>query len=239
MNATLNNNKELEEVFHAVEYPLTMDEISGEISGRGFFPGATGIIDPSKKLSDLDYLVLGQDQDTKRGFDRSVKEGNEEYTPTWKKMKALFETASIDMENCFFTNALLGVRSSEKKNTGKSPGFKSYEFVQACLSVLQKEIEVQKPKAIICLGLAPLNVLKYFSKALFARTLLIEGYQSLDENDLGLIKSVPFEVEGSPKIDVAIIVHPSYRHLNAKNRIFQGKKGDEAELEILKQIRVL
>ena len=91
MNRTLEDNPVLKEVFNQVVYPNgVMQRIEGGIDGNGFFPGASGIIDQDKRLSDCEYLVLGQDQDTLAGYNKSCEKGNERYTPTWRNMKILF-----------------------------------------------------------------------------------------------------------------------------------------------------
>ncbi len=113
--------KKLREELSKIKFPDSlMEMVSGEIEGNGFFPGASGLYKNSKDLMDREIMILGQDQDTKKGFLRSVKKENEEDTPTWKNLIEYLEEAEIKLENCFFTNCIPAVRKNSRTNTGKS-----------------------------------------------------------------------------------------------------------------------
>ena len=143
---------ELEQLKSKVEqlnYPPTMLKINGEIEGVGFFPGATGIIGASKKISERAIMILGQDQDNEIGFKKSVKEGNEQYSKTWEYLGKLLQSAEIAEEDCFFTNSIMGIRKDTKSNSGFSPAFKDSVFINACLDFLTFQIATQRPLSLI------------------------------------------------------------------------------------------
>ena len=70
------------------------------------------------------------------------------------KIKDTLRNAEIPGERYFFTNAYLGLRTSSK-STGRSPGASNLEFKQACRAFLAYQVELQKPRLIVCLGHEP------------------------------------------------------------------------------------
>lgn len=229
--------KKLRDKVDKIHHPEEIvKKINGEIRGAGFFPGSNGLIDSSQEVQGKEFMILGQDQDNEAGFNKSVKEGNEEYTPTWKNLLPLLNSANIQTGNCFFTNCLLGIRKNRDSNTGKSPSLKDTAFLKDCLSLLEFQINLQRPKAIICLGLIPITLLGYLSKDLHLKFILIEDFKEIDKRGLAVNKEIKFNSILDYRATIGVLTHPSFRRLNAKQRKFSGFVGNEAEIQILKNI---
>jgi len=234
MNSNDESVKELQKVVLELKYPNSMRMVCGEIKGIGFFPGAigNGISNLTTSIFKRKIMVLGQDQDNAKGFNNSINEGNEIYSPTWKQMTMLFLKAGIEISECFFTNSIMGIRSQSQKNTGKSPAFDDNVFMQECINILKEQIRLQQPNFIICLGLSPLKVLSCLSQEMTHGLVGIESFAVLDQNDKAVFKSI--DIAGA-NIKVITIVHPSYRHLNIKHRRLPYRNSNDPEVELLKR----
>src|SRR5436190_14192725 len=104
---------------------------TGAITGMGFFPCAWGGVESETAIRGRPIMVLGQDQDNRNGLERSVRKGNEVYSPSWRNLLALLAKAGIGPEGWFFTNLIMGVRES-KRNTSPSPALANPAFNRGC-----------------------------------------------------------------------------------------------------------
>ncbi|GAB4491665.1 MAG: hypothetical protein OHK0019_12190 [Saprospiraceae bacterium] len=220
---------EIRNQIKAIQHPLDMAKVNGEIEGNGFFPGASGTSDGFQK-KEKPILILGQDQDREEGFEKSKGKKGEEYTPTWKHLQMVLEEGGITLEDCFFTNCLLGVRKSASINTGKSPGFADPRFVAECAELLRSEIEFFQPKIILCLGLIPFRFLGLLSGEVLRRSVCIDEFKELDEWEFQLTQE---ESLLNHPVQIVVLCHPSYRNLNAKHRKYKEFRGEEAEKQLL------
>lgn len=229
--------QQLRQKVNAIIHPSSMKKINGEIAGLAFFPGGSGLVGGTTKIADRPIMVLGQDFDTEKGFSRSKAKGNEAHTPTWINLKALFAQADIDLADCFFTNCILGVRTNESSNVGKSPAIYDPVFLKQCLELLAFQINLQRPKGIICLGLIPLKLLCYLSKELHLVHIGLDTFKEIDQSRMSVCKEV--EIQGIKDFHMTVIAltHPSYRKLNAHRRHYKHFKGDRAEIEMLKELK--
>lgn len=218
----------------SLEYPIGMEKMDSRITGAGFFPGASGASDNFEKVQ-KSIMILGQDQDNEIGFKKSLIKKDETYTPTWRHLKSLFEKSGISMEDCFFTNCIPAVRIS-KTNTGKSPAFQDPGFVEQCAMLLAEQIQIIEPKLIICLGLIPFKFFGLLSREILLRGVCTDGYTVLDEWKFNVVENVGLNDLSNYTVTMAVICHPSYRALNVKYRIYQDKKGEDAEVQMLKDL---
>jgi uracil-DNA glycosylase family 4 len=150
---------------------------------------------------------------------------------TGKILHELLKIAGVPLDDCFFTNALFGVRTGST-NTGSSPGWKDPGFVQRCTDALQLQIQVVRPHAVICLGReAPRLLAQIFPQC---RSWIVVGsFKAIDNSGHALVALTP-PVATVRK--VAILVHPCYRHANVKRRSFGGHTGNAAEMLILQSL---
>lgn len=214
------------------KYPIKMKKILGEIKGIGFFPSAKGIFTPDNTISNKEIMVLGQDGEAELDFKQSINNGQENLNaPTWRNLINLLKESNNTLENCFFTSAIMGIRTGNK-SSGKSPAFRYNNFITFCRNFFVKQLTLQKPKLIIVLGIDPLQVIFPLAKPLY-KWERIKNFENLDKNKLQLLKNVTFEEIPNYKVNIVVITHPRERELNIKRRRFLTYQGNEAEVKLI------
>lgn len=144
-----------------VRTPARLEDL---IPGTAFFPGGHGLWrgplerGPLPKHFPLSpVMFVGHNFDSVRAFNRSLINGGEPTGPFWTKLIAILDAASISPEDCFFTNALMGLKPGSA--TGSMPGVAGYK--KQCLLFLREQVEIVAPRAIVALGA---NAERYVSK---------------------------------------------------------------------------
>jgi len=209
----------------------------GEYSDKeGFFPGYSGNFRIPNEKPRYKYLILGQDLNNREGFKKTTDEGNELKNRTFKNLEAIFKEAKIDLEECFLSNILMGIRNMEK-NTGPSPGLKNREYVQSCLKFLEFQIKTIKPEVIITLGIIPIKLLTVFDQKLHSILNLSNSIQDTDLYTKGIISKFNFDKIPKLNLDIVFLTHPSYYAQNIRHRKKMDKTGREFEKYILDKIK--
>ena len=166
------NTHAFEELFTLLDqfgtYPNGVIKISERIDGTAFFPGGWGLwnTQPHELLPLVPIggsMVLGHNFDSEAGFQRSLRHGSENLkSATWGNLLAFLEQVGISPEQCFFTNAYVGLRAG-KHAMGAFSGARDPEFVCWCRNFLLKQLQLIQPRLIFTLGvyvpgfLAPLS----------------------------------------------------------------------------------
>lgn len=204
------------------------------VAGRGFFATASGSFHDSRidhPIGRRDVMFVGQDwgdiSSTKSLYadvDADMK------SKTALELVSLLTTAAMPFRECFFTNALFGLRQTGSDMNG-SPGWRSSKFVERCADALWLQIQVVTPRAIICLGRnAPDLLVQLFP---LCRRWQGVGFAKIDVNCGGLIRlDMPI---GSVR-RLAILTHPSLRRSNVGRRRYGGKSGNAAEIQLLRDV---
>lgn len=229
-------------------YPTGMVPPPCRIDGTAFFPGGTGLWNssPGRPLPPpptRGVMVLGQDFDSERGFETSLRRGTEvtvtlgvakSANSTWKSLLSLLAAAAIPPEECFFTNSYMGLRVG-KKATGPSPAARDAAFAERCRTFFVQQVKILEPAIVLALGLEVTSFLAPLAAALSgwrrART-----FSQLDEAG-PLVREATFP--GTPFCTVVALTHPSYRALNAKFRRYSDQVGHQAELLMLRHAKDL
>lgn len=224
-----------------LSYPDTMKGVKGEIRGRAFFPGGKGTCDNRESLSNTRIMVLGQDFDSEKNYNLSVKNGQEDINknPTWRNLCAFLTAIEKSPKDCFFTNAIMGVRKCDVA-TGKSPSFKDKKFIQDCQKFFLYQIEIQKPEVIFVLGKYVAEFLAFTFEG-FALTSMdlsswknIKNFATIDEKGNQIKKNIIFN--NGIKTNLVLLTHPSYRPANIHRRSFNNYVGHEAEIKMAQEI---
>jgi len=224
-----------------LSYPHTMKEIKGNIKGRAFFPAGKGTFDNGDSLSNTSIMVLGQDFDSEKNYKISLEKGQEDINknPTWRNLCLFLTAIGKSPEDCFFTNAIMGIRKSDV-STGKSPAFKDQKFIQDCQKFFLYQIEIQKPKVIFVLGKYVAEFLAFSTEG-FALTSMnlsswknIKNFATLDEKGNQIKKDIIFN--NGIKSSLVILTHPSFRPSNIHRRSFNDYAGHEAEINMVQEI---
>jgi hypothetical protein len=195
-----------------------------------FFPGGKGTTDSSDNISGKPFMFVGQDFDCDQGFEatQAIKEEDINKVATWRNIQWVFKTDKIQCKDCFFTNAIMGLRVSDNAS-GKSPAFKDPSFIEENQNFFKKQIQIQKPKVIFALGIHVAKFLSGTSESLL-RLSEIKSFSDLDQKGMALVSHVDFD--GHICV-LAILLHPSFRGPNLRHRSYKGLKRHEAELQLL------
>jgi hypothetical protein len=236
---------ERESRFDGHPYPEGLTGFPGKLRGQGFFPGGDGLWREAAATTGHapfptgGVMILGNDfgcldnpDPRSPGFVQCLAKGYED-PPTWK-IRATLRKATIPGDQCFFTNAYLGLRTSVK-STGLSPGSSNALFKSICRDFFIAQMSLQKPKLIVCLGHEP---------RLFVAPILLPdrhawrkamSFPALDQTcDQILYGSLQ---TGKEELNPALVViaHPSFAWSTHAQypRTFLGQKGEAAEIALL------
>jgi len=208
------------------------------IEETAFFPGGDGLY-KHKNFEKSKIMILGQDFDNEENF-KKAKNHRSEITmpkgnPTWTNLKKILETENkISMQKCFFTNAIMGLRTGDTKNTGRSKAFlkieKNEKFLSDCRKFFIEQLKFQRPKLIIGLG-------AHIPKFLLATSDNLKGLSGItslskigksdkieDRIEENLFKDVVFDGITGYKTNVIFITHPSLYYSNVGKRHERGKE---------------
>jgi hypothetical protein len=217
-----------------IAYPEGVVRVPTLIPGLAFFPGGRGVFQERRELPEFPFrkvMVVGQDFDTLSGFNYSLQQGEEDRgSATWLNLLKLLARVGIPPVVCFYTNAYMGLRETGE-STGPSPGQRSSSFRNECLSFFRRQLELQQPRLILCLGLDAAPFLSLASPTLKAWE--SAQYSKIDAVGAALVTDVRFTDSPQTVPAVALLVHPSYRHANVKWRKYNGLRGDDAEVALL------
>ena len=231
------------------------------LRSTAFFPGGSGLWDtpPNDKLPGClqafhsffvnpnipptmpkkKIMILGNDFGLKDGY-KKVRDNpyeNLNSSSTWRNLLELLHCAGIKPKHCFFTNAYMGLRVAGG-HTGPSPGADDPKFVERCESFfLDKQIAVQKPRLILALGEHSIKFIAKLSSDLDPWKEW-KNFEKLDADGVSYIEKVSFKDSAEQPATVVALVHSSGRKMfdgkNVKDRHYCGKKGEAAELAMLK-----
>ena len=216
-------------------YPDGVIPVPSQIPGLAFFPGGHGVYQ-EEGLFELpafpfyQVMVVGQDFDTLKNFEKSLKRHEENRgVGTWGNLLPLLDRAGIPRAACFFTNAYMGLRATGR-NVGPGVGSRSEAFSATCQSFFLRQLALQQPRLILCLGAQVARFLARCSSDLQAWS--NGSFDSIDSTNSGVLFNVGFN-DGQPVQAVVALVHPSFRPANIGRRRYRDDRGEAAELGLL------
>jgi len=230
-------------------YPDGVVAVPARITGTAFFPGGYGLwnprrIEPPPPLPVGGIMILGHDFHSRAAFERSFEAGGEvtdgprstyRTGSTWRNLLPLLEKAGIRPEECFFTNAYMGLREGDA-TTGRFPGSRDPQFVARCQRFFITQLRAQQPSIILALG----AWVPQFLAPLSAQLSKWRDQRSLDAiDDAGpVVPGTRFDGYDRECVVVAL-THPSLRGPNVRRRRYEKHVGGEAELAMLADARTL
>ncbi len=134
------------------------------IRGTAFFPGGDGLWDPTGAFPRAPVFILGHNFDSVEAFKCSLKRGAEDVdgNATWSELLRWLDHAGVNRADCFFTNALMGIKVGESAGPLCAPP----PYRQQCRSFLAEQLRLTQPSAIVTLGSEAPKVLKSLSPVL-------------------------------------------------------------------------
>ena len=136
--------------------PSGVQRVGAPIDGTAFFPGGHGLwrgTEPHGPLPEFfprnPVMFVGHNFDSVRGYERSRQRGIELIrNTTWAKLLQYIAAAGLSPEECFFTNALMGLQPAT--SVGR---LKTTELFRAeCRQFLSEQVRIVRPRAIAALG---------------------------------------------------------------------------------------
>jgi hypothetical protein len=190
------------------------------IPGTAFFPGGDGLWDPKAEFPAAPVMFLGHNFDSEAAFKRSLERGAEDVygNKTWTTLRRWIECAGLHPTECFFTNALMGLK------VGASSGILSAArpYREQCQAFLAQQIRVVQPRAIVTLGSEAPKLLKLLSRELTAAWSAPGksfSLRTIDHSQSHTVRDVSFQGRscGQEPVDfvvrcpvVVAVTHPSY-----------------------------
>ncbi len=223
---------------HVVEpYPLGVVRPWGRIGGIAFFPGGSGLWGtvPHQSLPPMPIggiMVLGHNFDCETGFAKSLRRDSENLNgPTWRTIRRVLLQAGVALEQCFFTNAYMGLKAGSEP-TGPFPGARNADFVSRCQRFLIEQLRLQQPRLLLTLGKEVPPVLAPLTPELRLAWMGLHTLQEMDQRGVALVDAVRFP-DVPHATAVVALTHPANRTPNVRRRRYQGLEGDAAELALL------
>jgi hypothetical protein len=149
--------------YHPVVRP-TSSTIEGLIQGTACFPGGAGLWRGKRNGGPLPVyfpesplMFVGHNFDSERGYAISLARGGEAEGDFWTRLLRMLESAGLRPAECFFSNALIGLKPG--KAEGEMPSVRGYK--EQCQSFLQRQVEIVRPRAVVALGV---QAIRYVSK---------------------------------------------------------------------------
>lgn len=146
-------------------YPARVREVESEqrIRGTAFFPAGFGLWDPDGVMPVLPprpVVVVGHNFGTVKDFKWAKSRGCE-YSelwpererrgcPTWWNLLTILRGAGVGPEECFFTNALMGLKDDGGGNVGTLTT--DQEFLSRCRGFLRLQLRELKPRVVVVIG---------------------------------------------------------------------------------------
>ena len=217
-----------------------MVDRQNEIVGPAFFPGGSGMLKDTGMISDKPIMILGHDQDNEKGFNRTIR-GDKKLTPprgetysfTWRQLQKSLAESGIEETDCFFTNFIMGIRKNAPSNTGTSPALKEARFVEKCAALLIRQIDLQKPEAILCLGIVPLRLLSLISHNVHYRYVAVDSFNEIHERGAEMVIDDITELPGF-KTKLIVVAHPSSKRRKESTKSKGQKERDSTEIDMLR-----
>ncbi len=133
----------------------TSGTIEGLIDGTACFPGGAGLwrgqmnggLLPDR-FPDQPIMLVGHNFDSVTGYKKSLQNKGETNGQFWQRLLTIIEAAGLAPEDCFFSNALMGVKRGSA--TGPMPSVPGYK--NECRSFLEEQITIVRPRAVVSLG---------------------------------------------------------------------------------------
>ena len=220
-------------------YPAGCLPVPEPIAGTAFFPGGFGLWNPEKKappprLPVAGVMVLGHDFHSEAGYRASLAAGAEPDTqPTWRSLLGWLAEAEIEPATCFFTNVYMGLREGAA-TTGRFPGASDTAFVERCRRFLREQLEAQRPRLVLTLGVWVPRLLAPLGGAALEPWLEATTFATIDGSagTGALRRDVPLFSGGT--CTVAALSHPSFWPRSAATRRYRDESGHEAHGSLLR-----
>ena len=200
--------------------------------GTAFFPVGAGLWRPGTTLGQRPIVIVAHIFDgPSYRYALGPGGGNERVSGnrTWLGLRKVLDLAEIDIESCFLTNALMGIKTG--RATGAVRGGRAYR--SQCAAFLARQLQVLAPRLVVSLGVHAMTLLALAVPALgeiwrHATTVTALDLAVPPSNVVRAIR-----LRDDLAIDVAVLRHPC-TWTNASRPGCTGR-GARADAEILRR----
>lgn len=174
-------------------------------------------------------MVLGQDYDNEENFKKvrclKTQSELENHNRTWLNLINILGKETLS--ECFFTNAIMGLRKGKEKNTGRSKAFAkgNEEFLKQNMAFFKEQLNAVQPQTIICLGIQVPSFLGACFQNELGSLQPIRNFRQLDHEFPEGKTQITYL---GKQIRLIFLTHPSLFFANAAKR-----KGVEWEMQLI------
>jgi hypothetical protein len=199
-----------------------------------FFPGGTGMCVQNAPFPVGGVMILGHMYGNDLDFTRSVQSTESSWHdsigPTRRNTHIALRRWNIEPATCFFTNFYPGYVTTRDEvgrpfNVGPHPHAHDGAFVRASRGFFVRQVQAQRPRAVLVLGtqvpplLAPLD-------ARLAAWAPWPGFAALDASGHSIVRDL---VIGGHRLNIGLVAHPSMPNAtNRRHGVLQGAEGESA-----------
>lgn len=205
------------------------------IAGTAFFPGGDGVFRDEGDAGRPPFphgkvMIVGRDFDTRANFDMAI-EGEAHGTSTgesrditWNTLLDVLRRAGIAPQDCFFTNAFMGLRTGGR-NTGEIHWHRNPAFRSECSAFFAHQLDVVRPILILALGMHVAEFLGECADNL-GENWRAASWKGIDGASGPLARNVRFKAYAHPVAAVAALLHPANRKPNLRWRTYRDLEGE-------------
>jgi hypothetical protein len=190
----------------------------GGLPGPAFFPEGFGLSESVLRLNGHPTIIaIGHNFGSQEYRNDIQPAGREDDKATWRNLDVLLLQAGSNPSQCFRTNWFVGLLPGGKQ-TGRFLRKPDYEYEQACLTLLVKQIQEIKPTAILLLGPEVASRAGSLIPAL-APWQGAKRWIDIDQSPLGhSLRDVEVPA-ASVRTNVVALLHPSFGPANQSHRM--------------------
>ncbi|QJR14664.1 hypothetical protein [Usitatibacter palustris] len=217
-----------------VPLPAGVVPVPYQLCAPDFWPGGLGH-DPSAAFPRGGVMCLGHNygipsdwEDTRRNGAAILRSNT-----TCRVTLEVFARCGVPHPELFLTNFFSHMMDA-KTPIGRFCGAGHSDYEMWTRAVLVAQIEVMRPRAVFILGLHVPPMLAPLAPD-FRPWDRHRTMSALDTSGTAFVPRVTFGGDGwSHSSSVAVITHPSKRHLNVGHRRYKGLVGDAAEVAMIR-----
>lgn len=216
---------------HFGPYPKGVAPMPRYLGGPGFFPGGTGLTDaavegplPPWPLSGV--MIVAHNFDCEAGYARALNmpplAHARDISVTRRTLDRLLTEAGIPLEQCFYTNAYVGLKEGDN-SVGVFPGSHNEDFVRRCQDFLLAQVQLQQPQLMLSLGGDVLRFLARWESVhgLYRAWAGARTTRNLDVRGTALVPDIHFPHVPHPTTVVAL-THPAIWASNVRWRCYSS-----------------
>jgi len=231
---------------HFRPYPKGVVPMPRYIGGPSFFPGGAGLTNapvegplPPWPLGGV--MIVAHNFDCEAGYTRAMRMPPSalarDTSVTRRTLDRLLTEAGIPLEQCFYTNAYVGLKEGDN-SVGVFPGSRNADFVRQYHAFLLAQVQLQQPRLILSLGGDVLRFLAMWESVpdLFRAWAGARTTRDVDARGAALVPDVHFP-HVSHSTTVVALTHPAiwasnvrWRRYSAGGNTYEGAGAEKALL---------